>query len=182
MEIEFVVRPEDQIAARANYAQNSNVMRTSSRSETLGTASTIIAFFALLTVLLNTYIPVLMGIVIALAWVFVWPMMQQNSYHRKQIALYTESKNTTSLGRQVMEFEDDVLTVRSELYWSKIKLPVIERIEVTKTHTFMFYGTFQAFVIPKDTVRKGAYESFVKSLSDRFRSLNSQSPDDGKTT
>jgi hypothetical protein len=181
MEIEFVVEPEDQIAARASYAQNSDVMRASSRSETLGTASTIIAFFALLTVLLNTYIPVLMGIILALVWVFLWPMMQRSSYHRKQIALYGESKNVTSLGRQVMEFEDDVLTIRSELHWSKIKLPVIERIEITKTHTFMFYGTFQAFVIPEGAVRKGDYKTFVTTLRDRFLELMERSSQEAKT-
>jgi hypothetical protein len=159
------------MAARANYAQNSIAMQKSSRAETYGTASTIIAFFILLTVLLNSYIPFLMGVVIALFWVFLWPVMQKNSYHRKQIALYAESKNATSLGRQVMEFEDDVLTVRSELHWSKFKLPVIERIVITKNRTFLFYGTFQAFVIPKEYVRSGDYEAFVSRLSERHAAL-----------
>lgn len=174
MEIEFVVRPEDQMAARTNYAQNSRVMRKTSQSETIGTATTIVTFFVLLTILLDTYIPALMGIIIALVWVFLWPMMQRNSLHRRQIALYAESKNATSLGRQVMEFKDDVLTIRSELHWSKIKLPVIERIEITKDHTFLFYGTYQAFVIPKKYVREGDYEQFVKKIGDRFEALAAQ--------
>ena len=171
MEIEFIVRPEDLMASRANYAQNSGVMRRSSRSETFGTATTIIAFFAFLTVILNTYVPILMGAIIALVWVFLWPMMQKGSYHRRQVALYAESKNVTSLGRRVMEFEDDIITERSELNWSKTKLPAIERLEITDTHTFLFHGTFQAFVIPKATVKKGDYDAFTSAISERYQAL-----------
>jgi hypothetical protein len=171
MEIEFTVRPEDLMASREIYARNSEVMQKSSRTETYGTASTIIAFFTLLTFLLNTYIPFILGAIITLVWVFIWPLMQKNSYHRRQIALYAESKNAASLGIKIMEFEDDILTERSELHWSKTKLPAIERIDITKTHTFLFHGTFLAFVIPKATVKKGDYEAFISAISKRYQSI-----------
>jgi hypothetical protein len=171
MEIEFTVRPEDLMASREIYAQKSEVMQKSSRTETYGTASTIIAFFTLLTFILNTYIPFILGAIITLVWVFIWPAMQKNSYHRRQIALYAESKNAASLGKKVMEFDDDILTERSGLHWSKTKLPAIERIDITKTHTFLFHGTFQAFVIPKATVVKGDYDAFVARVSDRIKAL-----------
>lgn len=178
MKIEFTVRPEDLMASRENYAQNSGVMRKSSQTETFGTASTIIAFFALLTVILNTYIPILLGAIIALVWVFIWPMMQKNSYHRRQIALYAESNNTISLGRKVMELEDDILTVRSELHWSKTKLRAIEQIEITKTHAFLFYGTFQAFVIPRATIQKGDFDQFTSTITKRRDAVERNATDE----
>lgn len=171
MQIEYTVRPEDLMASREYYAQSSEVMRKSSRTETFGTASTIIAFFTLLTFILYTFIPFILGAIITLFWVFLWPSMQKNSYHRRQVALYAESRNVISLGRKVMDFEDDILAERSELHWSKTKLPAIERIVISKNHAFFFYGTFLGFVIPRETVQKGDFDTFVSTVQERFNSL-----------
>lgn len=171
MQIEYTVRPEDLMASRENYAQNSEVMKKGSRTETFGTASTIIAFFTLLTFILNTFIPFILGAIVTLFWVFLWPLMQKNSYHRKQLALYAESSNRISLGRKVMGFEDDILTEKSELHWSKTKLPAIERIVTSKNYAFFFYGTFLGFVIPRGTVQKGDFDTFVSTVQERFNSL-----------
>ena len=171
MQIEYTVRPEDLMASREYYTQSSEVMRKSSRTETFGTASTIIAFFAFLTILINTYVPIMLGVIIALVWVFVWPSMQKNSYHRRQVALYAESRNVISLGRKVMDLEDDILAERSELHWSKTKLPAIERIVISEKHAFFFYGTFLGFVIPRETVQKGDFDTFVSTVQERFNSL-----------
>ncbi len=171
MQIEYTVRPEDLMASREYYARSSEVMRKSSRTETFGTASTIIAFFTLLTFILNTFIPFILGAIITLFWIFLWPLMQKNSYHRRQVALYAESRNVISLGRKVMDFEDDILAERSELHWSKTKLPAIERIVISKNHAFFFYGTFLGFVIPRKTVQKGDFDTFVSTVQERFNSL-----------
>lgn len=178
MVIEFVVRPEDLIAARENYTENSSVMKKSSLTETFGTGSTIIMFFTVLTLILNTFIPFLLGVIFTVLWIFLWPSMQKNSYHRKQTSLYAESANRISLGKKVMDLEDDILTVRSELHWSKTKLQAIERIELTKTHAFLFYGTFQSFVIPRDTVQKGDFDQFTSTIINRRDAVDQNAPDE----
>jgi hypothetical protein len=70
-----------------------------------------------------------------------------------------------------MDFEDDILAERSELHWSKTKLPAIERIVISKNHAFFFYGTFLGFVIPRETVQKGDFDTFVSTVQERFNSL-----------
>jgi hypothetical protein len=178
MEIEFIVRPEDLIAARENYTENSTVMKKGSRFETFGTGSTILMFFAVLSLMLNTYIPFLLGAIFTVVWIFLWPSMQKNSYHRKQTSLYAESANQISMGRKVMELEDDILTVRSELHWSKTKLRAIEQIEITKTHAFLFYGTFQAFVIPRATIQKGDFDQFTSTIINRRDAVERNATDE----
>lgn len=169
MKIEYRVRPQDLMAVSVHHAETSDVLQKTGRREIFGTAMTIIAFFSFLTVLLNTYIPFILGALFSLAWVFLWPSMQKNSYRRRQAAILGESKNATTLGKKMMEFEDGILKESAELHWSQTKLPAIERIDDTGTHAFFVYGPLQAYVIPRDTVEQGNYEEFVSAIVERYR-------------
>jgi hypothetical protein len=172
MKVEYRVRPQDLMALSVHYAEISDVIQKSSRREVFGTATTIIAFFTFLTVSLNTYIPFILGAIIALVWIFVWPSMQKSSYRRRQAALFGESKNATTLGKKEMEFEDDVLKESAELHWSQTKLSAIERIDTTSAHAFFIFGPSRAYVIPRETVEGDNYEDFVTAIVDRFKALN----------
>lgn len=85
---------------------------------------------------------------------------------RKQ---YSSDRNRGFLGWHELELTDEGLLFRSAYTEGKMAWGVIERIESTKDHTFIYMGTASALIIPHNNITSGNYAAFLQELGQRFR-------------
>ncbi len=81
--------------------------------------------------------------------------------------LYAEGKNQATLGRKEIELEDDALTIRSTVSETTVLLRAIERIASIDQYTFIYLGSIEAIVVPRNKVIDGDYDAFVAELNRR---------------
>ena len=78
--------------------------------------------------------------------------------------MYREGSNRSSLGKQRLRIEDDVLVEISDYRETRTKWAGVEKIESTDSYTFVYTGSVMAIVIPKESVTSGDYDQFVDAL------------------
>lgn len=82
---------------------------------------------------------------------------------------YAGEKNRGFIGDHEMELTEEGLIHRTAYTESKLAWGVIERIESTKEHTFIFVGTNAAIIIPHERITQGVYGVFMQELGRRFK-------------
>ena len=122
----------------------------------------VYGFARLDTVLLST----LIASVIALLVILGIRLLIGDRLLRKQ---YSGDKNRGFLGWHELELTDEGLLFRSAYTEGKKAWGVIERIESTKDHTFIYMGTASALIIPHNNITSGNYAAFLHELGQRFR-------------
>ena len=85
---------------------------------------------------------------------------------RKQ---YLGDNNRNFLGLHELELTDEGIHYRTEYNEGRMAWGLIERIESTPDHTFLFLGTANAMIIPHDRITEGSYSAFLKELGQRFQ-------------
>ena len=83
--------------------------------------------------------------------------------------LYSREKNRSFFGAHELELTDEYLIHRTAYTDSKVAWGVIERIESTKDHTFIYVGTNSAVIIPHERITQGVYGVFMQDLGRRFK-------------
>jgi hypothetical protein len=82
---------------------------------------------------------------------------------------YSGEKNRAFLGAHELELTDEGLLHRTAYSEGRMAWGMIERIETTKDHTFIYVGTGSALVIPHARITGGSYETFMRALAERFQ-------------
>jgi len=83
--------------------------------------------------------------------------------------MYTAEKNRSFIGPHELEVTDEGLTYRTAYQEGKMAWGMIERIESTTDHTFIYFGTASAIVIPHNGITQGEYRAFLRELGQRFK-------------
>lgn len=108
-------------------------------------------------------------IIVAPCWFAFYPWLYSRQLRSRVRKLVREGQNRGILGTHTMTLSPNELAYRSEwghgvLYW-----PVVERIDETENHVFVFVSSMYAFAIPKrdfETVQE--CEEFVQTAR-RYR-------------
>lgn len=83
--------------------------------------------------------------------------------------IYSGDKNRAFLGSHDLELRDEGLLHRTAYSETKMAWGLIERIESTPQHTFIYTGSASALVIPHDRITDGNYAAFLQELGQRFK-------------
>jgi hypothetical protein len=138
------------------------------RTERFSTASSVFLFFLIIYMLSESIVFFILGIVIGILLLLFWPFLQRRSFRSRQISELGESRNHALLGRRVLQLEEDTITERSELIWSKIKLSAIDKAISTSTHTILVLSPKTFIVIPHAKITQGDLESFSTALREKL--------------
>lgn len=177
MEIKYSVETEDLVAAAVASFENSKEAHKNRRNEQVSLAVSTFLFFVILYIFTNQLMYFVLGVVIGLLILFIWPNLQVRSLQRKRLRTLSEGSNRALIGKRVLEIEEDVLIERSELIWSKIKLEAIDQIIRTESHTVLFLGPYASIVIPHSSVTSGDLDTFIQLLREKSSpSVPSQNP------
>lgn len=82
--------------------------------------------------------------------------------------MYEQGDNPASTGWHRLELRQDSIVEESEIGQISIRYRGIQRPEETLEHLFIYYGSLQAFVIPKQRIQSGDLEEFKTALQARL--------------
>lgn len=101
--------------------------------------------------------------------------------HRKRIVkntmrLYEDGKNITVFGRHSYRLDRETFVDETPNGQSPIKLRAVERVDTTDSATYVLISALAAFVIPKETVISGDYDTFVSELTRLWKEAQARVP------
>jgi len=107
------------------------------------------------------------GVVFGALYMLVYPLGYRRRMERTIRSLVNEGRNDSVLCEHVLEITPDGLVDRTPVSETKAAWSIIERIEKTDTHTFVYTQAQGAHIIPRAALKDGDQEAFVAALEDR---------------
>jgi hypothetical protein len=83
--------------------------------------------------------------------------------------LVAEGSNKGLLGPRELELEGNWLHERSEFQSHSVSLQIIDKIESSDEHTFIYNSAVSAIALPRRCASEGEYQSFVGALIRTWR-------------
>ena len=93
---------------------------------------------------------------------------------KNTLRVYESGKNTNVFGRRTYVLDGDVFREDCDGGMTTIKLSAVERMDSTDTATYVFISSLSAFIIPRDSVVSGDYESFVTALTAKWNEVRAK--------
>lgn len=106
--------------------------------------------------------PILLGVFLLFYAIVFFPWRFRRTYLRNLQRFYERELGSNITGTNEMRFERNVLVAGSPSGESRIPVDNLEKIVHTSTHTFLFLNEATAFIVPRERVTDGDYETFVK--------------------
>jgi hypothetical protein len=110
----------------------------------------------------------------AVVWVLLYPRYCRWWYRRSARLVYSDGSNKGVVGPQQLHADDDGLVEISAGREVKVAYSAIERTESTGQHTFIYFSSVEAIVIPRKSVTSGNYDEFIRFVWDRRANLQKQ--------
>jgi hypothetical protein len=155
---------EDMVAFNQYYFENSSCLRRQ-RIIAIAIFSTIyLGIGVVQTLVRDSVIPLLVWMVVAVVF-SLWYYRASKKVNPKRIArLYSEEKNKGTFCEHKLKILPEGIRETTDVGEQMITFAGIERIETTDTHAFIFIGTMQAHVIPRNRVLEGDLDEFISVL------------------
>lgn len=163
MEIEYYVGEHDLVAFSVYHTNRSPSLRRQQRVAQL-IVGLVWLGIGTLQLLSREVFWAAVAFLIGILFIVLWPSLRKRSHRNSATKLYREDSNRSSLGKQRLRIEDDVLVEITEYQETWTKWAGIEKIESTDSYTFIYTGSVMGIVIPKESVTSGDYDEFVDAL------------------
>ena len=169
MTLEYSLGIEDLVAfARYHFLSSRSVQRTKTLVQWGG------AYSILLPLIIGAFTfqwaPLLIGgIVGSIFWAVVYPIAFDKILVKKARKTLEEYKGHESLGWRSVTITDDGILEKTELGERVTKWNAVDRIVITKSHTFIYIAPIIVHVIPRATIFKGHYGRFVTAVKSQLR-------------
>ncbi|HEV2765521.1 MAG TPA: YcxB family protein [Pyrinomonadaceae bacterium] len=162
MEVTYKINLDDYQAYVRHANQNSRMMRDLYRRRRYLTPL-FAGWFVLTPAVLFGFDEVFVGSLIAsfvlftLFWVAGYPQLyrkQTDAYAKKILG---EGRNAGFLCEHRMSIDEAGLSTESELAQARVSWAMVERVEETKEHIFIYVASMTAYIIPKwafDSIQK----------------------------
>ena len=155
MEVEFELTFEDLIEWGLYHAEHSPALRQARA----GVAALGIGAFGGAAILLSylfpantvTFVPV--GIVAGTLWAALVPRYSRRWLRALLAPVYAEGENRLLTGSHFLRLAPEALMGRTDFARTEIDWALVERIEETPTHVFIYISATQALIIPKRAFR-----------------------------
>ena len=87
---------------------------------------------------------------------------------RRLRRLFPHDRHAPLSGAHVLEILPDGILVRYPVMESKTLWAGLKQVVSTPTHTFIYVGSLNAYILPRSGVLEGNYDEFVRTLQDRL--------------
>jgi hypothetical protein len=134
-----------------------------------------VAFFTMaLTALLCWLLtgePVIAGGVILIGVILaaLMPARLKKNQRRVTAAVYREGRNRALFLPTTLGIDRDSLTWHSDAGSGNLKYEYLERVRHTETHLFIYTTIRNAYIVPRDGVISGDFDSFAWEIERRWR-------------
>jgi hypothetical protein len=92
-----------------------------------------------------------------------WP----KGYEKQAKRVYSEGSNKLMWGAHELELEEDKLIETSEGGRHELNCSAVERVVTTDQHTFIYFGSVMAHVIPRSKIIDGDLDQFVAAVKSK---------------
>ncbi|HYO62110.1 MAG TPA: YcxB family protein [Pyrinomonadaceae bacterium] len=151
MEVTYKIHPDDYQAYVRHANLNSRTMRSSFR--TLRFAPPVLFAALALPMMAVMNVGLVFGVVcvvtFAVLWVWNYPRHHQKMLDANAKKLLGEGRNAGLFCEHRMSIAEEGLSVASEYARAQVSWAMVERVEETKEHIFIYVGSMTAYLIPK---------------------------------
>ena len=169
MLIRYETTTDDVIAFNRHYMKAAPEVKRSNRISAV-VMGVSLATMLLTNLLLGTGYIVTVGFALYIALIFALvKFLLPGAIARRVRKQYGGEYNRGVIGAQTAKVTENYLVFRSEYQESKVAWGMIHRIESTPTHTFLYTGKMQAYILPHHAVTEGSLPAFLKALGERYR-------------
>ena len=176
MKIRYPIELDDLVALHQFFIDTSSLVR----KRRIATTSTFAVIFVVLGLLRwrteNSVFPLFYFGIFAIVFT-TWYWHASRKVKTKRVAkLYAQEKNKGTLCEHELEIVPDGIIERTAVGEQKTAFAGIDRIESTRTHSFVFIGTLLAHVVPHAKVLEGDVDSFMKALRHKWGAQQPPAP------
>jgi hypothetical protein len=162
--IEYTNTLADVVAfARHHYDRSEGIQR-SIRLQRYGGVTALAGYFIGLCFLSGSSFYLLVAAVTSTAW-WIWiPNVLSSTYEKQVLRTYESGRNRTTFGKHRLALTPHHIEEKNEFGESRVLWPAIERVDSDAQHTFIYLGSSHAYIVPRNQVLSGDYDSFVHAL------------------
>jgi hypothetical protein len=170
MEITYQIRAEDLLVLTDDFLTRSPAARRAMRRPVL-LLSLYMVLAAALFWWLTRMIELALGILVfGFVVTILLPTRLRRSQRRMTTAFYREGKNRALFLPTTLTIDRDTLEWRADSGAGHVKLEYIERVHQTATHLLIYITIRNAYVVARDGVTAGDFDSFAHEVERRWRS------------
>ncbi len=148
MTISYTVTIDDLVAFNLQYHQSSAASRQRQRQGQRLLAGLPLLCGLGMALAMQSAVPLLAAAAVAAWAALTYPARLRQAISRAVVRAYREGRNLALLGDHALDFGADGFEVRTAVSRLFYAYEAIERVEVTDSHTFIYVGANQAFIIP----------------------------------
>ncbi|HYP52489.1 MAG TPA: YcxB family protein [Pyrinomonadaceae bacterium] len=169
MEVTYKIHPDDYQAYVRHANLNSRTMRSSFRVLRFATPVLFAALALPLASLMNVGMTfgVVCVVTFAVLWVVNYPRQYRKMLDTNAKKLLGEGRNAGLFCEHRMRIAEEGLSVASEYARAQVSWAMVERVEETKEHIFIYVGSMTAYLVPK-----WAFDS-TRAAEDFFHTVQS---------
>jgi hypothetical protein len=169
MEITYQLRAEDLLVLTDDFLSRSPAARRAMRRPVL-----LLSLYMVLAAVafwwLTRAIELAIGILVfGFVLTILLPTRLRRSQRRMTVAFYREGKNRALFLPTTLTIERDSLAWQSASGAGHVKLEYIERVRQTATHLLIYLTIRNAYVVARDGVTSGDFDSFAREVERRWR-------------
>ena len=170
MEITYQLRNEDLLALMDEFtSQSPTARRIVRRTFALGCLSC--SLVCLLIWRMTGQPAIALGVfAVGIVLVAFIPLRIKRNQRRVTAAIYREGKNRALFLPMTLTVDRGGLAWRSAAGSGNLKFEYIERVRQTATHLLIYLTVRNAYIVPRDGITSGDFDSFAWEVEKRWRS------------
>jgi hypothetical protein len=170
MEITYQLRPEDLLALTDDFVTRSPTARRAMRRPVLLVCLYLVLASMLLWWVTQAIAPALAILIFGVVLAAFMPARIKRNQRRLTAAIYREGKNRALFLPTTLTIDRDTLAWRAESGAGHVKVEYIERVRQTDRHLLIYLSARNAYIIARDSVTSGDFDSFAHEVERRWRS------------
>lgn len=121
----------------------------------------------------RSFVPIVIWSLLALLYSLWYSRATRRASPKRIQKLYGADKNKSVLCQHELELVADGIVERTPFGEHKTTFPGIEKVVQIDTHGFIFIGTMNAHVIPRERVTDGDFDTLMRTITERWESQQS---------
>jgi hypothetical protein len=168
-EITYQPQREDMVAFFNDYASVSPTARRNINQMALRMFVTTVATSGAIWLLSRNIVLSLLVLIIGLTVAAFMPWRVRRAQRKLASSLYREGVNRALFIPMTLGIDRDCLTWKSEAGAGYMKFEYLERVRQTATHLFIYLNVRHAYIIPRERIISGDFDSFAWEVEKRWR-------------
>ncbi len=113
----------------------------------------------------------IVAITISLPAYYVYPMFVRKNLRKRIVKMYSEGQNNGIIGEHELQVDADGLVEKTQIGEVRQEWDKIKNVVSHNDRTYIFISDINAYILPKNSVVQGDYDSFVSELQ-KLKTLN----------